>query len=166
MQKADFPQDKVVGLHRSFGEATLPHAFGGAVALAFYAEPRETSDIDVNVFVPVERWPEVRESLSPLGVTTAIDDGELGREAAIKLEWGGNPIHLFFSCDALHEEMARKVREVDLEGETIPLVAPEHLVIRKTLLNRPKDCRDIEAILAQTSVDQGEIDAWVRRLRT
>jgi len=164
MQKADFPQDKVVGLHRSFGEAALPHAFGGAVALAFYAEPRETSDIDVNVFVPVERWPVVRESLSPLGVTTAIDEGELGLEAAIKLEWGGTPIHLFFSCDALHEEMARKVREVNFEGGTIPLVAPEHLVIRKTLLGRPKDRRDIERIRARTPIDQEEVDSWVRRL--
>ena len=30
----------------------LPHAFGGALALAYYAEPRSTIDIDVNVFIP------------------------------------------------------------------------------------------------------------------
>jgi hypothetical protein len=34
---------------RSFG---VNHAFGGALALAYYAEPRGTVDIDVNVNVP------------------------------------------------------------------------------------------------------------------
>ncbi len=75
------------------------------------------------------------------------------------------PIHLFFSCDPLHEEMPRKVREVDFEGEAIPFVSPEHLVVRKTLLDRPKDRQDIERILVHTPVNREEIDAWVRRLR-
>ena len=74
------------------------------------------------------------------------------------------PIHLFFSCDPLHEEMTRKVREVDFEGETIPLVAPEHLIVRKTLLGRPKDRQDIARIRAHTPIDQEEVDNWVRRL--
>ena len=29
--------------------------FGGALALAYYAEPRGTLDVDVNVFVPLDR---------------------------------------------------------------------------------------------------------------
>lgn len=88
------------------------------------------------------------------------------REALTPLEdEDEHPVHLFFSCDALHEEMPHRVRQVSIEGEAIPLVSPEHLIIRKTLLDRPKDRRDIEAILARTSVDQNEIDAWVQRLR-
>jgi hypothetical protein len=89
---------------------------------------------------------EVREALAPLW-----DDAE-------------HPIHLFFSCDALHNEMPRKTRQVLLDGETIPLVSPEHLIVRKSLLDRSKDRRDIEAILAATSVDQAEIHYWVRQL--
>lgn len=60
--------------------------------------------------------------------------------------------------------MKRRIREVPFGDGTIPLVAPEHLVIRKTLLGRPKDREDIERILARTPVDQEEVDAWVRRL--
>lgn len=131
--------DKVTAVHRSLEEAGVPHAFGGALALAYYAEPRETQDIDVNVFVPAQ-------------------------QSEVKLDWEGTPVHFFFSCDPLHEEMERSIREVPFDDGTIPLVSPEHLIIRKTLLDRPKDRQDIEAILAVTPVDQEKINIWIRRL--
>jgi len=129
----------VAAVHQSLEEAGIPHAFGGAFALAHYGAPRPTDDIDVNVFVPAQV-------------------GEL------KLDWEGTPVHFFFSCDPLHEEMKRRLREVPFGDGTIPLVSPEHLVIRKTLLGRPKDQKDIEALLAVTPVDQAEVETWVRRL--
>ena len=83
----------------------------------------------------------------------------------MKLNWRGISIHLFFSCDPLHAEMERRVRLVPLDGDTIPLVAPEHLIVRKALLNRPKDWQDIEQTLATTSpLDLDEIQIWLRRL--
>jgi hypothetical protein len=130
---------KIEAVHCALKEAGIPHAFGGAFALGYYAEPRETKDIDVNVFLPAQ-------------------------ESELKFNWEGTPVHFFFSCDPLHEVMEHSIREVPLGDGTIPLVAPEHLVIRKTLLGRPKDRRDIEAILATTPVNQEEIDMWVRRL--
>lgn len=160
-------QGKVKALHRSLNQAAIPHAFGGALALAYYAEPREIADIDVNVFVPPEEWARVRAALAPLGIDVEVDELELERGGQVKLPWEeGLAVHLFFSCDPLHEEMERRAREVPYAGGTIPLVAPEHLIVRKTVLDRPKDRRDIEAILATTPVDREEIDAWVRRLRS
>jgi hypothetical protein len=77
----------------------------------------------------------------------------------------GHPVHVFYSHDPLHEEMARKVREVPYAGATIPLVAPEHLLIRKALLDRPKDWPDIEALLhTNPDLDLAAIEAWVHRL--
>lgn len=140
------PSDKVLAVHRALVEAGLPHAIGGAIALSIYGAPRDTVDIDVNVFVAPERRPEVRAALDLL----ALD---------------GNPVHVFYSHDALHEEMAKRVREVPYAGATMPLVAPEHLVIRKVLLDRPKDWPDIEALLrANPDLDLAEIETWVRRL--
>jgi hypothetical protein len=139
-------QPSVLAVHRALAEAGLPHAIGGAIALSIYGAPRETVDIDVNVFVGPERRPEVRAALDPL----AFD---------------GNPVHVFYSHDALHEEMARRVHEVPYADATISLVAPEHLVIRKALLDRPKDWPDIEALLrANPDLDLAEIETWVRRL--
>jgi hypothetical protein len=133
------PADKVAALHRSLAQAQIPHAFGGALALAYYAEPRPTTDIDVNVFLPAQ-------------------------PSELKLDWEGTPVHFFFSCDPLHEEMERRVREVPFGDDTIPLIAPEHLIVRKRLLGRPKDERDIERILAATAVDEVEVEEWVARL--
>ena len=53
------------------GLAAVPHAFGGALALAYWAEPRATVDIDVNVFVPTERVGAVLDPLAALGADTA-----------------------------------------------------------------------------------------------
>lgn len=163
-QNIGFPQEGVRALHRRLEEGGIPHAFGGALALAHYAQPRETVDIDVNVFVPVERWPEVRDALAPLGIGVEGGEEQLAREGQIKLKWDENPVHLFFSCDPLHEEMERRVRTVPCAGGTIPLVAPEHLVIRKTILGSPKDLQDIEQILASCPTDMDEVEEWVKRL--
>jgi hypothetical protein len=62
------------------------------------------------------------------------------------------PVHLFFSHDALHEAMPAAVREVEINGTTVPLVAPEHLLARKLLLGREKDRRDVERWLAQAEL--------------
>jgi hypothetical protein len=140
------PPEKVLAVHRALAEAGLPHAIGGAIALSIHGAPRDTVDIDVNVFVGPERRREVRAALGSLPLD-------------------GNPVHVFYSHDPLHEEMAREVREVPYDGATIPLVAPEHLLVRKVLLDRPKDWPDIEALLrANPDLDFAEIEAWVRRL--
>ena len=44
--------DKIVTLHRSLEAAGVPHAFGGALALAWCTQrARGTVDIDVNIFL-------------------------------------------------------------------------------------------------------------------
>jgi hypothetical protein len=137
--------EQVLAVHRALAAAAIPHAIGGAVALAHYAEPRPTKDIDVNVFLPPDGRPEVERTLEP------FEDRD--------------QVHLFFSEDALHAAMPAAVREVPFAGATIPLIASEHLIVRKAMLDRPKDWLDIEAILVATEpLDVGEIRAWLRRL--
>jgi hypothetical protein len=137
--------ERVIAVHEALDRAGIPHAIGGAIALGHYAEPRPIRDIDVNVFVLPRRRPEVEAALAPLG--------------------DGAPVHLFFAEDALHEAMPGAVRRVPFAGATIPIVSPEHLVIRKALLDRPKDWPDIEAILtAGEPLDLAEIESWLRHL--
>ena len=48
--------ERLVELHRALAARRIRHAFGGAIALAYWTlDPRGTNDIDVNVFVPAER---------------------------------------------------------------------------------------------------------------
>jgi len=146
-------------------DAGIPHAIGGAIALAYYGEPRVTIDIDVNVFVPTERLTQIERSLRPLGVDSEHDARELVEDKQVRLRWDRNPVHLFFSHDALHEAMPAAIRRVPFAGSTIPIVSPEHLIIRKAMLDRPKDWLDIEAILAAGEpLDLEEIRIWLARL--
>lgn len=42
--------DKVVAVHRALDGAAVPHAFGGALALAYYGEPGVTVHVDLYLF--------------------------------------------------------------------------------------------------------------------
>lgn len=110
--------DKVLLIHGALKEAQTAHAFGGALAVGFYGEPRATGDIDVNVFVPSGDWPNLRSFLGPLKIDIEIGEGEL-RSNELRLDWGSTPVHLFFSSDALHEKMERKVRQAPFDGGTV-----------------------------------------------
>jgi hypothetical protein len=159
-----FPE-KVSAVHRCLRGGEIPHAIGGALAIGYYGEPRSTLDIDVNTFVPPDHWCDVYETLEPLGIDMKIDEAGLERDGEVKLGWGSNFLHLFFSCDPLHEEMSRSIRTVPFNGSTIPLVSPEHLVVRKALLDRTKDWLDIEQILVATSpLDLQEIERWLEQI--
>ena len=107
--------DKVVRLHRALDDAGVPHAFGGALALAYYGEPRVTVDIDVNVFVEPSRYGELRGVLEPLGVGAGPTSEWVAEEGQARLWWGRNPVDLFFAHDPVHDAMRRAARTVPFE---------------------------------------------------
>ena len=61
--------------------------------------------------------------------------------------------------------MREAKRSVPFNRSLIPLVAPEHLIIRKAILNRLRDWHDIEQILvASPGLELGEVDRWLRHM--
>jgi len=102
-----------------------PHAFGGALALAYYAEPRATVDIDLNVFVGAERFSVVATPLVELGV--AADDPEVEalvrHDGQARVMWDSTPIDLFFSYDAFHDAAREARRQVPFGEGTIPILS-------------------------------------------
>jgi hypothetical protein len=141
--------DKVVALHHALMQGGIAHAFGGALALAYYAEPRTTVDVDVNVFVTAEHAGDIAAVLGPLGVdTTPLSGPTPAREGQVRCRWGRTPIDLFFSYDALHDAMRAATQTVPFGPDTIPILGPEHLVVCKAVFNRPKDWLDIDQVLA------------------
>jgi hypothetical protein len=155
----------VIAIHEALTAGKVPHAIGGALALAYYAEPRATIDVDVNVFVPTERWPDVRDALAPLGVNTDVDPTALQRDGQARLWWDRNPVDLFFSYDPFHDEMRRAARRVPFAETTIPILSPEHLAVCKAMFDRPKDWLDIEQILVATEpLDLPEIESWLEAM--
>jgi hypothetical protein len=145
----------------------IPHAFGGALALAYYAEPRATIDIDINVFLPAERFPEVASPLVQLGA--AADDPSIEaivrRDGQVRVMWDATPIDLFFSYDAFHDAAGAARHSVPFGDGTIPILAADHLIVCKAVFNRPKDWVDIDSMLAaEADVDAAEVLRWVARI--
>lgn len=158
--------DKVIAIHDALSTKKIPHAIGGALALAYYAEPRATIDIDLNVFVPTAHWPLVTEALAPLGVQIDdLDQEALERDGQCRLWWGDNPVDLFFAYDEIHDEMRRKTRQVPFADTTLPILSPEHLAVCKAMFDRPKDWLDIEQMLVATDgLDLAVVEGQLRRM--
>jgi len=57
---------RLLAIHDALESGAIPHAFGGAIALAYCTEePRGTRDLDVNVFVPPSDAAQVLGLLPP-----------------------------------------------------------------------------------------------------
>jgi hypothetical protein len=158
--------DKVIAIHEALDEKRIPHAIGGALALAYYAEPRATIDIDLNLFVPVSRWRDAFDALAPIGVSTeGLDPLALERDGQCRLWWGDNAVDLFFAYAPIHAEMRKESRRVPFGGATLPILAPEHLAICKAMFDRRKDWLDIEQMLIGVDeLDVPRIESWLERM--
>jgi len=163
-----FLDEKIVLIDQALDGASISHAFGGALALAYYAEPRATIDVDVNVFVSPSRAGKTLDTLTALGATVdrpaALAAAK--RDGQARIPWDRTPIDLFFAYDPFHTACRKRVRRVPFGETTIPILSPEHLVVCKVAFDRRKDWLDIEQIafgLAET-LDGTEILDWVRRI--
>jgi predicted nucleotidyltransferase len=158
--------EKVLGLHRTFTEQGIPHGFGGAIALAYHAEPRATDDIDVNILLSPDRASEVMTALDTLFATP--DRGrELHKIATrdqTRLKWGETYVDLFFMDTAFHESLATRVESVGFGDTNIPIVSAEDLVVCKALFNRPHDWTDIQRIylIQDGSLDRHYVRNWLQ----
>jgi inosine-uridine nucleoside N-ribohydrolase len=153
---------RLLAVHDALDAAVLPHAFGGAIALAYCTEePRGTRDLDVNVFVDPTRAREVFAALpSPVVATsTAVEAAE--RDGQARVLWEDTPIDVFLDIHRFHEEVAREVREVPFMDRTIPVLCCTCLAVFKALFDRTKDWADIEAMVEVGAMDVPEALAWL-----
>jgi predicted nucleotidyltransferase len=139
----------------------LPYALGGAIALGFYAAPRATVDVDVNVFVPpADELPRALAALADAGFTPDEDERRLQARANAEGQFrgsiGGMRVDVFVPAIAYYAQLASRRREVTLLGRRLWIVGPEDLVVLKMMFFRRKDLADVEAILRdqQSSLDR------------
>lgn len=166
--------DKVVALDRAFSAADVPYAFGGAIALAYYAAPRATVDIDINVFVPVEASDRVLAVLHGLGAAPLDPEQEtrLARDGQARARWETTALDLFFAYDPLHQSCLARRRRVPFgsDGDFIQILAAEDLAVFKVLFDRDKDWRDLREMLfalgqaPDVGFDAGYAREWLRRI--
>ncbi|HEX4777877.1 MAG TPA: DUF6036 family nucleotidyltransferase [Acidimicrobiia bacterium] len=146
--------DKIVAIHGALDASGLPHAFGGALALAWCTErARGTIDIDVNVFVDISRARDVLDAL-PRDVQHTDDDvAALIRDGQHRLWWDDTPVDLFLDTTEFHEQASARVRREPFAGVDVPFLSCTDLAVFKAFFNRPRDWGDLAEMQAVGTLD-------------
>ncbi|MGN6373300.1 MAG: hypothetical protein ACTHM1_09970 [Solirubrobacteraceae bacterium] len=156
---------RLLEVHDALSAADLPHAFGGAIALAYCThEPRGTRDLDVNVFVLPERAKEVFAALPADVTVTGANVATAERDGQARVWWEDTPIDVFLDVHPFHAEVADNVRHVAFEGREIPVLDCTALTVFKALLDRPKDWVDIDEMAMAEALNLPRARAWLERL--
>jgi len=154
--------EKIVFLHQTLARASVPHAFGGALALAWCTEQaRGTVDIDINIFVGKAQAEEV---FGHLPVEIVWSDAELNTtlaEGQARLWWDKTPIDIFLNTMKLHEQMSRRCRWETFLGESVPFLSCQDIAILKVFFNRTKDWADLEAMDAAGTLNRTQVVATI-----
>jgi hypothetical protein len=139
----------------------LPYAIGGAIALGYYAPPRATVDVDINVFLPPSQgFDRILSALAEAGFVADADVETLRaqacREGQFRGRLDGMRIDVFVPAIDFYGKLAERKREVALLGRPIWILGAEDLVVLKLMFYRRKDLADVEALMAEqgTSLDR------------
>jgi hypothetical protein len=145
---------KILRVHEALEAAQLPHAFGGALALAWCTgRARGTIDIDLNVFVRSTACDAVFAAL-PDGVRHGRKDiATARRDGQVRIWWDATPIDLFLNTTAFHDQVAGRARRERFMGRQVPFLACDDLAVFKAFCDRPKDWVDIEEMDLAGTID-------------
>lgn len=157
--------ERIVAIHDALDAAELPHAFGGALALAWCTQrARGTIGVDVNVFVPTARAADVVDSL-PEGVTCSDRDlAALHRDGQVRLWWDRTPVDVFLNTTDFHERAAGRSRLEPFLGRELPFLSCRDLAVFKAFFNRTKDWADLEEMADAGTLDTDAVVGVLVRL--
>lgn len=145
--------EQVVAIHTTLSAAGVPHAFGGAIALAFCtAAPRRTEVIELHAFVAPQ---EVDRLLAALPADIGAPDPDAFEgDGRARLWWGATPVEIALSAHTFHHHAEADLRRVAFAGiERLPVLACQDLAVLDALEAGPQDVADVAAMAALGSVD-------------
>lgn len=144
----NLPQ-KIVALHHALDGAALPHAFGGALALAWCTgRARGTIDIDINIFTDTADSDSVLAALPKTITARQKDRRALHCEGQVRLWWEHTPVDLFLNTTDFHRQAQQRVRREAFMEESLPFLDCADLAVFKAFFNRSQDWVDLEAMHA------------------
>jgi len=129
------------------------YAIGGAIALACWAEPRGTVDVDVSFYLPIK---ELGKSLAVLHAIGAEFSETNVRESLAEHGFCGvkfleRRLDVFLPIAAIYEAARPRRKKMSVGNRQVMVWDAETLCVFKMMFFRRKDMADVEAILhAQT----------------
>lgn len=146
--------DRIIATNAALTAADIPHAFGGALALAWCTHrARATIDIDLNVFVGIGEAEVVYNALPEPIEITDTDRAAIAKEGQTRLWFDQTPVDIFFNTTDFHIDAGDRARIEDFGGESVPFLACRDLAVFKAFFNRTKDWADLEEMHAAGSLD-------------
>ena len=153
-------QSQMVQLHKSLARKNIPHAFGGALALAWCTQQaRGTIDIDINIFISTEEI-DLLTSVLPKAIGPSEENlKDLHRDGQTRLMWNDTPLDIFLNTTTFHAQAARRIRYETFGGAELPFLACRDLAVFKTFFNRTRDWADLEEMHAAGTLDVRAVTA-------
>ncbi len=145
----DSVSDVVGHLIDTLEPAGETYAFGGAVALAAWSEPRATSDVDVVLWVDETRLTLAIKLIASAGVT--LRESAALQSATARGMFAGRMGHVrvdvFVPSIPFYEEASKRRVRTQMLGRDTWIHSAEVLAVFKMLFFRPKDLVDVERML-------------------
>ncbi len=146
--------ERIIEVSQALTRAKIPHAFGGAIALAYcIPEPRATADMDINIFLDTG---DAERALAALPAVVERDEQTLetiNRDGQVRVWWDHTPVDLFFNTTTFHVDAALRARSESFGPSELPMLACRDLAVFKAFFDRGKDWVDL-----QNMADGGVLD--------
>jgi len=140
----------------------------GAQAVLVWGRPRLTADVDVTAFLDADDPTAFADAAGRAGFEVRVPDlrGFAARTRVIPLTHAatGLALDVVLAGPGLEEEFVEASQIVDVAGVTVPVIAPEDLIVTKVLAGRAKDLDDVRGIVAVQG-EELDVSRIRRRLR-
>jgi hypothetical protein len=160
----------VARLSAAMQRRDVPHVVVGGLAIAAWARPRATVDIDL--VVPESALSAVRDAARAAGVLqTGARAVAFKRLRLVRMiapdDLAGEPIavDVLLLPAALEKVVIERSISAKLGDRVLSIASPEDVIVLKLLRDSEQDRADIWAILSERRVSRRYIEGWARRLR-
>jgi len=150
--------------------AGLRGSFGGGLAVIVWGQPRVTQDLDLLLEIDAGQIDSFFATARSDGYRVEDDARELLEGGFVRLlpPEGTPPVALdILRADTpLHLEALTRSRSFVLGDDTVPVLAPEDLILLKLIAFRPKDTFDLETVItaSRDTLDTVYLRRWADRL--
>lgn len=145
--------DAISALAEALGSSGIRWYLFGAQAAILYGVPRLTADIDATADFPVAEADHLARLLSEAGFEARVPNvaafAELTRVIPLAHTATGIPVDLVLAGPGLEEEFLDRARVMEVGGASIPVIAPDDLIVTKVLAGRARDLEDVREVLRQ-----------------
>jgi hypothetical protein len=156
------PTDVAAKLGPILAARGFDYAFGGALALGYWTEPRSTMDVDITLFLPVDQPEQCIRLLREIGCEVAEAETAklLVEHGFCRVNYDGLRLDVFLPTIPFYEQAKARRRMVPLRQQKIMIWDAETLAVFKMMFFREKDLVDLRKIL--TSQGASFERKWVR----